>query len=231
MPRAEYPNGNDLSGLLTSLNLFDATELATFLVDMDLDTLVQAAATQFEMESGWIPFLGDSSDVTRYFDPAGPNQRLPGSRGGSYLLSLNAGLLTVTSFHAGFSGSSVGTALVSEDDYRLRPLNAVVENRPYTEIELLSGWTWGLGRSLRIIGRWGYGVMIPDDVWLAILHQAGNLALPILRERLTGGLVEWKEADAMERYGDAFLTGDGSAGGRWMSEWSRIILRYRRVVI
>ncbi len=228
MPKTSAPDSNDIEGALRSLGLFSASELSALILDLDLEGKAQAALARWERETGWIPFLGDTADVTRYFDPSGPNQRLPGGRGGGWLMTLPNGLLSVTSIYSGFSAADVGTALVSETDYRLRPLNASVDGRPYTEIEMLGGASWGLGRSVRIIGRWGYSLTVPDDAWTAILYGAVSIALPEIRERVTGGLVEWKEAEVSERYGEKFLASSAMA---WDQRWMSAVNRFKRVVL
>lgn len=229
MPRSAYPDSNDCEAILRAQGLFSSSDLASIILDLDLEGKAAAAAAEWERCTGWVPFLGDTVDATRYFDPPGPNQRLPGALGGGYLLTLpETGLLSLTSIHSGFSSASAGTALVSEDDYRLRPLNAGVSTRPYTEIEFLGAPSWGFGRSLRIIGKFGYATTVPEDAWAAILYRAAGYALPEIRERVTGGLVEWKEAEVSERYGEKFLSGSAEA---WDLRWKRATDRFKRITL
>src|SRR5216117_4162110 len=94
--KVAYPGPADVELLIRSLGLFDDDALATALGLIDLDTLAAAASRQWEEETGWIPFLADSEDVTRRYDPQGPNWR-PWIQGGGYPLDLGVGLVSLTS--------------------------------------------------------------------------------------------------------------------------------------
>jgi hypothetical protein len=222
------PDQHDVEAALRALGHLSIEELSALILDLDLEGQAAAAVAEWEALTGFKPFLADLVDVTRYYDPPGPNTRLPGGRGGGYLLDLGTGLVSVTSIHTAFSATDAGDAAVSETNYRLRGLNASVLTSPYTHIESLSGHWYGLGRSIRIIGRWGYGTSVPEDAWQAIRMRAAGMVLSEIREQVTGGMVEWKEADASERYGEKFLSGTLDA---WDRRWMMAVNRYKRVTL
>jgi hypothetical protein len=54
------------------------------------------------------------------------------------------------------------------------------------------------------------------------------MALAEIRERVTGGVVEFQEAGVTERYGEKFLAASMAA---WERRWKAAVNRYRRIVI
>lgn len=233
MSKPEYPSGADVEQVIEGLRLFDVADLAEVFEFIDTDALALAAVHQWETETGWIPFLADvdddNPDQTRYFDPPGPNSRGESIGGGNHLI-LDCGIVELVTVHTGWSPTFAGTAALAGTDFRLWPYNADPLDRPWTELRFKVP-QWGQPQSIKIVGRFGYAATVREDVWLAILHQGVTLALPEVATRVTGGMVEWKEADASERYGEAFLFGDKGVGSAWGLEWSRTVNRYRRVVI
>jgi hypothetical protein len=80
-------------------------------------------------------------------------------------------------------------------------------------------------QSIVVSGVWGYCIAIyddatptpnlisgiPDDAWKAIRDLAAANCLQAFREGLLRGVVEWKQADRQQRYGEEMLEklGDG----------------------
>jgi hypothetical protein len=226
MPHTAYPIVADLDSYLRALGILSDADLAAFLANVDLEGLIEAAVDAWEMDTGWIPFLRDSTPVSRRFDPPGPNRRTV-SRGGHNRLDLAAGLLEVTAFVTGYSSTDAGTAAVLEDDYWLWPANAAIENRPWTLVEFAAS-SWGGPQSIQITGYWGYSATIPGDAWQAILRQAGLLAYSEITLQLTGGMVGWSEADVKEEYDLSPLELHRKA---WQEQWDRAVNRYRRAYL
>jgi hypothetical protein len=228
MSHSAYPTSTELSSYLVGTGLVSSTVAAT----LSLTDKAAAASSGWEEATGWHPFIKDSSDVARRFDPPGPNRGhgIWWPRGGKWVLTLPAGLLTVTSIVTGYSASSTnpqaGTAQVVEDDYWLLPDDAPLKNRPYTQVEFAT-CQWGEARSIRITGKWGYCETIPEDAWQAILQYGALLAAPDLAGQLTGGLLEWTE-EAHERYAEKPLA-------HWIDQWQktfdRAVARYQRIVL
>lgn len=241
MPRAFMPTEADLEVALRSLGLFDTDELSEVLQFLDLSIFADAAVRQWEEETGWIPFLADTSeesaDQIRYYDPPGPNRR-PQIQGGSYTLDLGAGIVILETVHTGFSPTSAGTAQVAGTDFNLLPHNADPLDRPWTQLEFTVP-QWGARRSIKVVGRFGYASAVPEDAWVAILHQGVRMALPEVATRLTGGARKFTELGVTEEFGEGFLSGtgafgasgDGSVGGAWGREWRDATRRYRRVTL
>jgi len=241
MPRAAMPGEADLEILIRSLNLFDTDALSDVLELLDLETFAAAAVRQWEEETGWIPFLAETTpaldggvDETRYFDPPGPNTRGQFIGGGTDL-RLDCGLVVLEDVDIGWSPSTPGTPQFAGTDFRLWPYNADPLDRPWTELRFKVR-QWGQPQSIRLVGRFGYSATVPDNAWLAILHYAVILALPEIASNITGGVLEFQEAGVTERYGAGFLSGSGaendpSTGGAWGREWRRTVNLYKRIVV
>jgi hypothetical protein len=244
--KAFYPTEADVEVALRALGLFDTDELPEILQFLDLATFADAAVAQWEEETGWHPFLANTTDIndedqdeTRYFDPGGPNFR-PQILGGGYQLDLGTALWKYTALRSGVTSDSVGTALTRNEDFYLLPYNAdqAAIMRGWTQVEFLVGH-WGARRSITIQGRFGRVGTVPDDAWLAILHHGVMTALPEIATRVGGGRLEFTEAGVTERFGPGFLLGGrssgegsgGALGDAWMREWDRAVRRYQRIVV
>lgn len=223
MPHTAYPTGTEVGAFIESLGILTGEELAALSTGTTLADLAEAARDAWEADTGWRPFLKDVADVSRRFDPPGPNRRGL-TRGGANLLTLEAGLLDVTTIVTGYANTDAGNAVLVEDDYFLGPANAGVDGRPYTAIDLLRAG-WGAPQSLRITGKWGYSSVIPADAWEAIKRQAASQGFSEVLMQLTGGMVNWHEADIVEQYDVKFLVGQQEA---WERQWMRAVNRYRR---
>jgi len=177
-----YPTATELKNLLLGAGLItdpNATPDSYF----DYSGAVDAAVADWENRCGYVPFVKDSSDVTRYFDP--PQGRR---------LLLGAGLMTLTSV------TSNGAALTENTDFWLLPANGAAESLPYDEIEF-SARQAGLPRSIVIVGKWGRVTSVPADVKRGVLCKAASLlAGEILLGASQGGLAMWKEGDVEQRY-------------------------------
>lgn len=230
MSKPFMPTGSDCEAVIRSMGVFDTDDLTDAFELLDTDTFAAAAVAQWETETGWRPFLADvdedNPDQTRYFDPPGPNFR-PQTLGGGYSLDLGTGLVVLETVNTGYSSTDVGTERFAGTDFDLYPYNADVLEQPWTRLEFLVP-QWGARHSIRIVGRFGYSNTVPEDVWLAISHQAVRKALPELIHRAKGGLIEWKQAETSERYGDEFL---GRQDKAWSDEWKETKRSYMRVVI
>lgn len=184
-----------------------ATELKTFLLSaglisdptvppdsyIDYQGAVDSAVLEWEQYSGWKPFLIDTNDVTRYFDP--PNSRA---------LRFGAGLSSLTSVTVN------GTVLTVGTDFFLKEENAPTEGLPYTWLEFRyrqygsPNMRYDLPKSVVIIGKWGRVATITADIKTAVLNGAAALVMNqcALRES-GGGLSEWREGDVMQKYSAA----------------------------
>src|ERR1051325_262461 len=169
MGQPSYPNSENLEDYFDSINVIDEGIRKETYALMRLDLKALAAKAAWENLTDWTPWLKDSADVTRYYDPP----TMGGGRGRD--LWLGAGLLSITELRTGISPTSTGSVLVLNQDYRLWPYNAAIEGKPYEMIEF--AWSHhGLPRSVSVTGKFGYSETIPDDAWDAILKYGAYLA-------------------------------------------------------
>lgn len=229
MAYTTVPQAGDLAAYLIGLGLIDITQAAT----LPLSVFCESASAAWEERTGWHPFVRDSVDVARRFDPPGPNNPRGGiwsARGGRAVLDLRAGLLSVTSIVTGYSATSTnpqaGTVQLAEDDYWLLPEEAPLSGHPYTEIEFATS-RWGGPRSIRILGKWGYTANITGHVWQTLLESAALMAMSGIVGQNAGGLIEWTE-EAHERYGENPF---GHFEKRWRMSVEQAVQLYQRRVL
>jgi hypothetical protein len=183
-----------------------------------LESLAKAAARHFEKETGWIPFLASPTPSTRQFDPPGiENAYMASVRGGSRVLELDGGLISVVSI------TVAGTTYVPGTDCWLKPANS--EAKSFIEF---GKPIFGLPQSISITGVWGFSVQVPDDAWLAILRLAAISAMDDYVASQTGGMEEWAEGDAREKYGESPMQ---STINDFREHAASVIRSYRRVTV
>lgn len=218
MPKTNLPTAADLQGRLAACGMISNPPTANQMLFI-LEDAVNTAYAQWELDTGYRPFI--AATQTRKFTPPGPSKGGPisdfgyaglgaiSSYGGSNKLFLRTGLTVLTSLTIGVSPTDTGTALTVNRDFFLRPENALLANRPYTEIVFEQNQR-GIRDSIVIVGEWGFCPFvvgstttwtIPDDAWSAILDAAMVEIGPQLSILVSGGLLEWKEADVSEKYG------------------------------
>lgn len=204
MPHAAYPAASDLDAFFVSTGLISAPTDAPY---ASIDRVVKCAAASADFERRTRRAM-IAQPSTRLFD-------VPWDRLG--VLDVADDLLSVESI-------AVDGAMLQENlQYWLLPYDAVQKGRPYTHIEMafvpVPGPLTVYRRTVCVTGTWGYGTMIPDDVWTAVLVWAAALCAPELALNISGGVALWHEGDEEERYG-----GLGVAGplAREASEWTDI---------
>lgn len=127
-----------------------------------LDAAVLAAVQRFEKRSGYKPFLAIAVAAAYTFDPPAY---------GSASLDLKGGFYTITQVKVRKGYGETGETLTEGRDYRLRPLNAQADYKPYTEIEFIVSPAGEPG-SIEITGRRGYWHEIEEAAWLAVRGDA-----------------------------------------------------------
>ncbi|OFX13605.1 MAG: hypothetical protein A2W00_04460 [Candidatus Eisenbacteria bacterium RBG_16_71_46] len=232
MGQAAAPTSDDLKQYIESLGVINPTKFDDAVALMRLDVKAPAAWSDWEKRTGWKPFLKDAADVTRWFDPPGPN-REGVSRGGGRLLRLEAGLLTLTSLTTHLSVSEPdGTALTVNEHFWLTDAggdyNADAEGRPW-EIVQFSSNQYGPPRSIRIIGRWGRAETIPDDAWEAVRQYGAYLAYQELSLNISRGLFSHRDLNTEIRYGGGGTAPLSLEAQRWRDDYEMAALRYERV--
>lgn len=225
---ADWPSTTDISNLLSAGGL-TSTDWGSF----SLANARLEAIAEWERLTNWKPFKVDTNDVTRYYDPPGPNQRANfgypywGIRGGSNVLYLDAGLLSLTSLYVGYiSDAQPGTELTLNTHFRLAPYNAVLMENPYTQIEFYAKH-FGRERSIRIIGKFGYWTSIPDDAFTAVLNRAAwSVLAAVSSARVVGLGADWREADVSEKQ-----PGASEIGAPYLLQYKQAVARFRRIAL
>lgn len=163
---------------------------------LELGQAIEAATEWLEEYSGYYPFVADAAASARRFSP-----------GEDRLLLLRAGLLSVTWVKTGLLiDGSGGTSLTRDQDYRLLPETAEHRGKPWTMIEFASVPS-GDPRSIEIKGSWGYCSAATAAASRAVLARATCELLPQIGQRLSEGVVKWREGDVERQYGDEPLAG------------------------
>lgn len=190
---AAYPQTSDLGQDLSDMGLeslfADPRAMLNFLTRGDF---VGSAITEFEEKTGFVPFLATASD-TQYYDPQGPEDNHSGLtyawKGGKRVLQLGTGYTSITQVMTGcvWDNGVVtdGTVRIPDLEYKLKPINAPVTNRPYEWIEFTTPLYGAMG-SVAVTGTRGYLSAIPDLVWNAILGYAATLAFPKMAFLIAG---------------------------------------------
>lgn len=234
MSKTIYPTAVDLDFFLRSSGLTSATPTAEQQL-MFYTEAVAAAVAEWERETGWVPFLTGAAQ-TRTYDPPGPS---PGgaqgpvgllygvnAMGGSRKLFLNAGVRTVTTLKVGVTATSTGTALTQNSDFWLRPQNATNYDRPFTYVEFGRA-QYGPPASITVLAPFGFGTIIPDDAWFAILKKSAKHLIPSLQTAQFGGLAKWTDADASETYRENPFQ---HLIDSWDKQNTPVIARYKRKI-
>ena len=190
MSKAALPQGPELEVLLRASGMVDAAPSSTQQLN-DYSAACNAAAAEWGKVTGYTPFLANTADVLRKFDP--PGQAPQGARygwrtrGGRRVLEFDNGLVSLTSLYTAVSTTNAGTLRVLNTDFWLRPSNAVADGVPYQSIEFV-GPVWGGADSIQALGKWGYGATVPDDAWQAMLYMAAARLVPSLSAALHSGM-------------------------------------------
>jgi hypothetical protein len=192
-PKTEWVTADELSAYLASLDGVNVPD------EFDVEPFVGAATAEWERRTHYSPFLNSGDDPSaRLFDPPGPLTSRP-IRGGSRLLRLGCGLLSLTSLKVGMDNPASATTLVSGTDFYLWPQEASYNSKPFTAVEFFAV-QWGYPRSIEVTGDWGYcSDSIPYDAWLGHRDLAAGMTLERLRENYAAGPVQWEEKDTSER--------------------------------
>lgn len=203
-----YPVTADVTARLTLAGVsYGAADVAATLAGVIRD---------FERRTGREPFIAETE--TNYFDP--PTRTCDG-----YLIDLRKGLLTVTSITIGLDQSgSGGSVLTVGTEYQLLPYNAGSDTKPYEFVRLMYG-SYGLSKSIKIIGSWGYAATCPADVFDAIADYAAAKVVQKLQayngatERVKQGPVEVSYSTQAGR----------SPFDRAKAEFDAVVTSYKRV--
>lgn len=148
----------------------------------DLADVIQAAISEWEHATGHTPFLAETTNSTRRYDPSGS------------ILRFNNGYISVASVTAS------DAALVEGQDYELWPYDARQRNAPYTELR----FRYRLGgppRSVEVTGKRGYNDTIDEVAWMAVYMR---VAAVVSRRSYgaVGPATEIKEGSVTYKFSD-----------------------------
>ena len=188
MAKDAYPTGSDLAAFLAEFGVTAPSAAA-------LDTLAAAGVQRFE-NAVHRTMLAGPPEARPYDPPAEP------------LLDLLADLAELTSITYTPEGAPP-TVFTTPADYRPMPTNAPARGRPWLWIDFRRTWWLPHPDSLRgaisILGRWGYGLTIPEDAWLAMLSAGASplwdrAAAAALAAGGGGPLKSWRQGNSSEEY-------------------------------
>jgi hypothetical protein len=197
-----YPVGSDLAAALVARGILTAVPADT----TELSDIMSGVCTEFERDSGWLPFLYPGGETTRTFDP--PT---------TPVLFLNVGLLDITTFEVS------DTAQVAGEDYWLEPAGS----GPYTRIRF-AYQPAGEPQSIEINGEWGYTTVLPADLERALIGKAVAVYLRDTANAYVGigGVpTRIKQDDVEKEYGEngtlikQFERAYANAVSRYLAPW------------
>ncbi len=164
--------------------------------------LAAAAIAIWEKGTGYQPFLCLGANTVRTYDPPGPNhQRMDGFSllGGSRILDLGAGAVSIQQVAIGVGVGVTGTVLTLGEDYWPQPKNATLEGRPYERIRFRSP-VFGMEASVQITGQFGFSLAVPDDAFFAITRIGASMGMEMVLEGLLTMPNQWQEDKVKESW-------------------------------
>lgn len=218
----DYPSSSDLKAFLVAAGL-----TVTSALNNQLEAAVTGAAADLERETGR-KFIAVTE--TRRLDPP------TNYRDGQSRLILPYDVVSLSALNYTPYGSTA-TLLVVERDYNLGPSENADKDWPYWELDIYARYGWirplasAYRRSLYLTGVFGFGLTVPDNVWMAVLARAGWRLYGQIAQGVTGGVTSWQSEGEKESYGDTPLPGlligwggkDGKGG-----QWGDCIRDYKR---
>lgn len=216
MSRAAWPSPANLKDFLAGAGIVASPPAGDALL-LDYAGAVAEALELFEDQTGYHPFMAAVADATRHYSPDG-----------SDVLDLRGGVAAaLTSLTVGYSPTSAGTALTVNQDYWLKPINALAEGRPANYIQF-AGRQSGTERSIVIVGKFGYCAngAIPEAAYQAVLRLASVRLLPQIQSMASqGGLKRLTEGDVTYEWD---LT---SFSNVWQADARRNVAQFKRLSV
>lgn len=214
MSQAAYPTLAEVTAYAAAMGVTVNSTQAT-------QTLA-AAIDEWEEKTRFIPFLAEASDSVAYFDADG-----------SGVLSL-PGYVSITSVYTGVTATesggtvsySAGTRSYADVGHsELKEWSRVLS--PITMLQWKTGVMPGI-RSVKVTGKRGAFVALPDSVWQAILEYAGSRASAISVGAATTGLSELDigRGDVRAKFG-----GVTDAVSASQATFRKAVASYRRALL
>lgn len=166
----KFPEYLDLKVLLQNLGVYPTVSVQQARTDEQLTNIAAGVKREFERRTGKRPYLVTETDVTLHFDGTDFDG----------VLQPNVGIWSLTSASVNDTAlvpyPSTGANLWLEppeaqalgDDYK----------EPYTELHFATPVTNNrTRRSIALIGRFGWSLKVPPDVWVHCLRYGAALGL------------------------------------------------------
>lgn len=201
-----WPSASDLQARLAAaqVSMPDGSAVPASIASAALMT---AAVRRFEEATGWVPF--EAASQTRSFDPPS---------GGSLILPLAGGLLSVSSL------TVRGQSLTEGEDFwlqRSRP------DMPAWGVRFLAP-PGGPAQAIEIEGEWGRMEEADELAREAVLNLAAQMAVRAVADGYLSAPEQWREADVSESFSAASL---GALGTGFASMAEPVIALFRRVTV
>jgi hypothetical protein len=197
---------------------------------LDLQGFLDAALGDFLHMTGMEPFLKESANSVRRYDPPGPyyRNRFWSVGGGKLLLTMRPPYQSIAEVKVYDDiDAEGGTVLVEDTDYVLEPVNRQ-EHTQITAVRFRMAVV-GPRHSVKITGKCGYyDTNIPEEIWQAVLSGAAAQVLTHMREGIMGNPTDWREGDSAEKYNvDTLL----KLGNTHEARYQAAIAQHRDILI
>jgi hypothetical protein len=217
-----YPQAEDVERVLRSADYWPTDPVLQELAQEQADTAAGAAADEWEMRTGWHPFIASGTTTQEVLID---HEAIAGNG----IIRLPSGLLSV-------SAVTLNGVAVSdwENRYILQPLNASTRGKPFTELQDIYGYRGGYGYPTRpgrlaITGVWGYAITCPRDVWIALLRAAAvNVLSMIPNEQSIASISQEGFTKSFDIVG---IITQKDLLGEWIKQLDKTAARYVRVVV
>lgn len=215
------PVASDLQALLTAAGLWNTAYSGL------IAGYVAGAITQFQNDTGRIPFITSGNDSILYFDPPGDTSQQYANtvRGGEKILELSVPFVTISGIATGVSiDSPAGVAVDLNRAVEFGPDNYAIKGLPIEWIRF-SFQVWGATKSIMITGHAGSYTAWPDDAFQAVVAKAAADLLTTVLGNITGGLTGWTEGDVKEDFGGGKVI--ATMIELYMGMYAKCVDRYR----
>lgn len=132
--------------------------------DTSMEILIEGASRYIDQQTG-MRFWAPGSDETRYFTAVDP-----------YCLEIDELSAAPTSVSVDYTGGLRSYTALASTDYDLTPDNALLEGKPYTQIEInpvYAAYFPTTRRGVKVVGKFGFP-SVPHDVREATLMIVQN---------------------------------------------------------
>lgn len=211
-----YPTGDELQAYLVTAGIIQPNTNEA----LDYQGFMDAAIAQWELDTGYTPFLFDNNPINRFYDtPDGD------------FLDLQGGLLNIEDPE---NFTLDGRTLVVGTDFDLYPYDAIARGKPYTAVKFrykLDG-RYATPKNISLLGEFGYCNTLPADVRIALLSLAAFNLLPSASNTTVsnGTITQIRQDDVTISYGSNSSTNHYSAVQlQQKSFYDKTLARYKRV--